>query len=115
MYRREIPHDDPGLLPFHVRRAEVGGFNIGSVVMEVGQAQGSPLSPLLFKGYLDSCVRGLKKRAYAMSLEECVRYGLYLLSAPDELQTDTIVSKWFADDGTVMEHVMSRLHWWQIR
>ena len=32
-------------------------------------------------------------------------------SAPDELQTDTIVSKWFADDGTVMEYAMSRLQW----
>ena len=74
---------------------EVGEFVVRSVAMEVGLAQGSPLSPLLFNMYLDSCVRGLKVRAYKkLQQEGGVPYGLPLPSAPDELQTDTIVSKW---------------------
>ena len=82
---------------------EVGEFNIGSVVMEIGLAQGSPLSPLLFNVYLDACVRGLKERAHAKSQQDGVLYGLPLPSAPDEPQTGAIVCQMFADDGTLMD------------
>ena len=90
---------------------EVGEFNIGSVTMEIGSAQGSPLSPLLFNVYLDACVRGLKECAYEKSQLEGVEYGLPLPSAPGELQTGTIVCKMFADDGTLMDRAMPKLQW----
>ena len=88
-----------------VAELEVGKFGIGPVVMEVGLAQGSPLSPLLFNVYLDECVRGLKVCAHEKSQQEGgVPYGLPLPSAPGELQTNTTVSQWFADDGALMEY-----------
>ena len=79
--------------------------------MEVGLAQGSPLSPLLFHVYLDDSIRGLKERAHEKSQQDGVEYGLPLPSAPNELQTGTIVSKFFADDGTLMDYSMPKLQW----
>ena len=75
---------------------EVGEFCIGPVTMEIGLAQGSPLSPPLFNVYLDACVRGLKEHAHEKSLQDNVVYGLPLPSAPDELRTGAIVCQMFA-------------------
>ena len=88
---------------------EVGESIIGSVTMEIGLAQGSPLSPLLFNIYLDACVRGLKECAYEKSQLEGVEYGLPLPSAPGELNTGTIVCQMFTDDGTLLERARPKL------
>ena len=53
----------------------------------------------------------LKESAHAKSQQDGVLHGLPLPSAPDELQTGTIVCQMFADDGTLMDHDMSRLQW----
>ena len=45
------------------------------------------------------------------SQQDGVVYGLLLPSAPNELQTGTIVSQFFADDGTLMEYSMPKLQW----
>ena len=81
------------------------------VPMELGLAQGSPLSPTLFNIYIDSCIRGLSEKAYAKSLIENVRYGLYLPSAKGDRQTHSIVSLWYADDSVIFETDIHRLQW----
>ena len=93
---------------------EVGGYALGTVVIELGLAQGSHLSPTLFNIniYINSCIRGLSENAHAKSVREGVRYGLYLPPATGDLQTHSIVSLWYADDhGAIFETDIHRLQW----
>ena len=90
---------------------EVGGYVIGKVDMELGLAQGSPLSPTLFNIYIDSCIRGLSEKAHVRSMAENVRYGIHLPSAKGDRQTQSIVSLWYADDSVIFETDIHRLQW----
>jgi len=90
---------------------EVGGYVIGKVEMELGLAQGSPLSPTLFNIYIDSCIRGLSEKAHVRSMAENVRYGIHLPSAKGDRQTQSIVSLWYADDSVIFETDIHRLQW----
>ena len=90
---------------------EVGGYSIGTVPMELGLAQGSPLSPTLFNIYIDSCIRELSENAHMKSVQENVRYGLFLPSARGDQQTNSMVSLWYADDSVILETDIERLQW----
>ena len=112
---------------------EIGGNVIGAVPIERGLLQGSPLSPSLFNIYIDGCIRDLKEKARLKSVETGVPYGLYLPTvkhatppSPSEspgrdnsendtaagaLQSDRILSVWYADDGALLEVDMGRLQW----
>jgi hypothetical protein len=83
---------------------------IGKVTMEMGLAQGSPLSPVLFNIYINSCISDLERMVDEKSTAEGVSYGLHAPSAMgDAYRTDTrdiisnnrIASLWFADDSSV--------------
>ena len=98
---------------------EVGGAMIGKVRMEVGLAQGSPLSPVLFNIYINSCISELEKLAQERADEsDGVPYGLHVPSADgdvfrngtgDIIKNDRIASVWFTDDSAVLETEVSRL------
>ena len=90
---------------------EVGGAMIGTVKMELGLAQGSPLSPVLFSIYINSCISELERLAHAKAVETGgVPYGLYVPAAVGDA-IDRILSLWFADDSSVVETDIVRLQW----
>ena len=89
----------------------MGGYVIGKIEMELGLAQGSPLSPTLFNIYTDSCIRGLSEKAHAKYMVEKIRYGLYLPLARGDQQTQSIVSLWYAGDSVIFETDIHRLQW----
>ena len=65
---------------------EVGGFMIGTVDLEVGLCQGSPLLPILFNIYINSCITGLVEEANEHSrATDGIMKGVYLPSATDDV------------------------------
>ena len=87
---------------------EVGGAIIGTVKMELGLAQGSPLSPVLLDIYINSCISELERLAHAKAVETGgVLFRLYVPAAVG----DVIDSLWFADDSSVVETDIVRLQW----
>ena len=86
---------------------------IGTVDLELGLCQGSPLSPILFNIYIymNSCITGLVEAANEHSIStDGVLKGVYLPSAVDDVKgMKRVKSIWYADDSILLEHDIVRL------